>query len=167
MSLTKSQLDKLAEHKKKGSHTTKHINDMKKAMLDGRTFAQAHKLAMLPKGYVPKTLTKEDKKKQENSILAKKERPKLDSFKSKKSGWVKKFEDKYNKKITDKAWINKNIIKSKGQDEIMAKGKGAFYSSGSKPNQTAFSWAYGRLASVIMNGKARKIDEKIWQKYKI
>ena len=165
--LTKSQLDKLAEHKKKGSHTTKHINDMKKAMLDGKTFSQAHKLAMLPKTYIPKTLSKEDKKKQEKSILEKKERPKLESFKSKKSGWVEKFEKKYNKKITDKSWINKNIIKSKGQDEIMSKGKGAFYSSGSRPNQTSFSWAYGRLASVIMNGKARNIDKKIWEKYKI
>ena len=165
--LTKPQLEKLADHKKKGSHTTKHINDMKKAMLDGKTFTQAHKLAMLPKGYIPKTLTSKDKKAQEKSILEKKERPKVESFQSKKSGWVEKFEKKYNKKITDKSWINKNIIKSKGQDEIMNKGKGAYYSSGSRPNQTAFSWAYGRLASVIMGGKARNIDKTIWDKFKI
>jgi hypothetical protein len=82
-------------------------------------------------------------------------------------GWVKKFEDKYGTKITDKEFIHKNIITRTGQEKIILKGKGAYYSSGSRPNQTPFSWGYGRLASVIMNGPSRRLDKDIWNKYKI
>jgi len=117
--------------------------------------------------YVPKTLTKEDKKKQIKSIKDKKDRPKLESFKSKRSSHVIKFEKKYKTKITDEKFINDNILKKQGQLEILKKGMGAYYSSGSRPNQTPESWAYARLASVIMNGPARKVDMKIWEKYKL
>jgi len=48
----------------------------------------------------------------------------------------------------------------------MDKAKGAYFSGGSRPNQTPSSWAYARLASVIVGGPARKIDIKIWEKYK-
>ena len=117
--------------------------------------------------YVPKSLTKEDKKKQIKSIKEKTDRPKLDSFESKRSSHVIKFEKKYKTKITDEKYINDNILKKKGQLEILKKGMGAYYSSGSRPNQTPESWAYARLASVITNGAARKTDIKIWNKYKL
>ena len=55
----------------------------------------------------------------------------------------------------------------KTKPKVMDKGKGAYYSSGSRPNQTAHSWAYGRLASVILGGPARKIDKDIWKKYNL
>ena len=116
--------------------------------------------------YIPKSLSAADKKKQIKSIKDKTDRPKLKSYTSKRSSWSKKFEDKYNTKITDKTFINKNIISNAGIEKILLKGKGAYYSSGSRPNQTAFSWAYGRLASVIMGGPARKVDKDIWNKYK-
>ena len=115
--------------------------------------------------YVPKSLSTADKKKQIKSIKDKTDRPKLKSYTSKRSSWSKKFEDKYNTKITDKTFINKNIISNAGIEKILLKGKGAYY-SGSRPNQTAFSWAYARLASVIMGGPARKVDKDIWNKYK-
>lgn len=121
----------------------------------------------VPKTYLPDTLSKADKKKQVKSILEKKDRPKVDSFKSKRSGWVSKFEDKYDTKITDTKFINKHILKTKGQKEVIAKGMGAYYSSGSRPNQTPFSWGLGRLASVLLGGPSRKIDKKIWDKYKV
>ena len=121
----------------------------------------------VPKKYVPKGLTEKDKKKQVKSILEQKDRPKVESFKSKRSGLVKRFEDKYKHKITDDKFISKNIIKQKGIDEILSKGRGAYYSSGSRPNQTPESWARARLAGVIMNSPARKVDKKIWDKYKI
>ncbi len=121
----------------------------------------------VPSTYVPKGLSEKDKKKQIKSILDKKERPKLESFKSKRSSWVEKFEDKYKTKITDKKFIYKNIISKEGVDQIIAKGRGAYYSAGSRPNQTMFSWANARLASVILGGGARKVDKKIWDKYKI
>lgn len=116
--------------------------------------------------YVPKSLTKEDKKKQVKSIKEGKDRPKVKSFESKRSSWVVKFEKKYGTKISDTAFISKKIISKTGIDKIMAKGRGAYYTSGSRPNQTPTSWALARLASVIMGGPARKIDIKIWEKYK-
>jgi hypothetical protein len=121
----------------------------------------------VPETYVPKTLSKEDKKKQEKSILEGKKRPKLESFKSKRSTWAEKFEKKYKTKITNKKFINDNILKNKGQELVLAKGKKAYFTSGSRPNQNPFSWAYARLASVIMGGNARKIDKDIWEKYKV
>lgn len=121
----------------------------------------------VPKTYVPKGLTPSDKKKQIKSIIEKKERPKLKSFQSKRSTWVEKFEKKYDRKITDKTWIDKNILKREGQELILKKGQAAYYTSGSRPNQTPFSWANARLASVIMGGDARKTDLVIWNKYKV
>ena len=120
----------------------------------------------IPKKYLPKGLSPADRKKQLESIKKGTDRPKVKSVKSRKSSWVVKFEKKYNKKITDKDFIDKNILKKKGQEEILSKGRGAYYSGGSRPNQTAESWALARLASVIMNGKARTVDKKIWDKYK-
>tara|TARA_R100000388_G_scaffold94900_2_gene84080 strand:+ start:1519 stop:1899 length:381 start_codon:yes stop_codon:yes gene_type:complete len=118
--------------------------------------------------YVPKSLTPADKKKQIKSIKEGKPRPKVESFKSKRSSNVVAFEKKYGKKINDFNFISKNIIKKKGIDEIIAKGKAAYFSSGSRPNQTPTSWALARLAAVIMkDGPARKVDRKIWDKYKI
>ena len=37
---------------------------------------------------------------------------------------------------------------------IIKKGQGAYYSSGSRPNQTPHSWGYARLGSSISGGKA-------------
>lgn len=117
--------------------------------------------------YIPKILSKKDKKKQIKSIKNKTERPKLKSFKSKRSTLVKRFEKKFKRKINDFIFISKNIIKKKGITQIMNKGRGAYYSSGSRPNQTSQSWALARLAGVIMNSPARQVDKKIWDKYKI
>lgn len=122
-------------------------------------------MSNLPKKYVPDSLSKEDKKKQIKSIKEGKDRPKVD-YKTKRSKHVIAFEEKYNKKITDDAFISKNIISKTGIDKILSKGRGAYYSSGSRPNVSAEQWARARLASVIMNGGARKVDIKIWNEYK-
>jgi hypothetical protein len=45
--------------------------------------------------------------------------------------------------------------------KIVNKGEGAFYSSGSRPNQTPQSWGYARLASAITGGKAAAVDYAI------
>ena len=108
-----------------------------------------------------------ERRKQIKSILEGKNRPKVKGFKSKRSGWVSKFEDKYKVKITDKSFINKNIIKTEGMNKIIKKGMGAYYSGGSRPNQTPFSWGLSRLASVIMGGNARKVDKSIWDEFKV
>ena len=44
--LTQRQEDALDRHKKKGTHTKKHMEEMKKLMLIGKTFTEAHKLTM-------------------------------------------------------------------------------------------------------------------------
>lgn len=119
----------------------------------------------IPKKYLPDTLTAEDKAKQKKSIEEGKDRPKVDSYKSKRSKWVVAFEKKYDTNIMDDDFIVKNIISKEGMKQILAKGMAAYYSSGSRPNQTKESWARARLASVIMNGPARKVDTKIWDKY--
>jgi hypothetical protein len=48
--------------------------------------------------------------------------------------------------------------------EIVRKGEGAYYSSGSRPNQTARSWGVARLASAITGGKASAVDFHIIEK---
>ena len=47
---------------------------------------------------------------------------------------------------------------------IVRKGEGAYYSSGSRPNQTPQSWGLARLASAITGSKAAKIDYHILEK---
>ncbi len=116
--------------------------------------------------YAPKSLTPSDRKKQIKSIKEGKDRPKVKSFTSKRSSWVEKFEKKYGTKISNTSFISKNIITKTGIDKILDKGRGAYYSAGSRPNQTAESWSRARLASVIMGGPARRIDKDIWAKYK-
>ncbi len=106
-----------------------------------------------------------ERQQQIKSIFEGKDRPKT-SAKSKRSQWVSKFEKRYGTTITNKSFINKMIITRAGIEKILSKGRGAYYSGGSRPNQTPDSWAYARLASVIMNGPARKVDKEIWEKYK-
>jgi len=136
-----------------------------------------------PKRYIPKGLTDADKKKQkkqlDKSVADYKKgkftkREKLESFKSKPSGYVEKVKDKLKipmnlDKIADKLTRTDKREKEvrKGLEEIMMKGKGAYFSSGSRPNQTAFSWGLGRVASVLTGGPSRKIDKKIVDKYDI
>jgi len=121
----------------------------------------------IPRQYVPKSLTKEDRAKQVKSIKEGKDRPKVDSFKSKRSSHVIKFEKRYGKKITDDEWIGKNLLRPTGIKQILKKGAGAYYSSGSRPNQSVASWSRARLASALTGGGAAKVDKDILEKYKI
>ena len=120
----------------------------------------------LPKKYVPKGLSKEDKKKQVKSIKEGTDRPKVD-YKTKRSSHIIKFENKYNKKINDFSWISKNLLKREGINQIIKKGEGAYYSSGSRPNTSARQWALARLASALTGGAAAKVDRNILDEYKV
>ena len=128
----------------------------------------------IPEKYTA-SLSRRDRSKQKKNLIKSRkmykkgvyvDRPKLKSYPKKRSEHIIKFEKKYNRKITDKDFIDKHILSKKGQNQILKKGRGAYYSSGSRPNQTSSSWAYARLASVITGGKARKVDNKIWQEEK-
>jgi len=46
----------------------------------------------------------------------------------------------------------------------VSKGEGAYFSSGSRPNQTAQSWGIARLASSITGGKSAAVDYNIIEK---
>ena len=121
------------------------------------------------KKYLPKGLSKKDRKKQlymlkKSTRLYKKKqyftRKKVKSFKSKPSGHVAKAMKIYK---VEKISPNKNLSRKTGctiktLKKIINKGMGAYYSSGSRPNQTAQSWGKARLASAITGGPASKID---------
>ena len=49
-------------------------------------------------------------------------------------------------------------------NEIVKKGEGAYFSSGSRPNQTPQSWGLARLASSLTSGKAAAVDYDIIKK---
>ena len=130
----------------------------------------------IPKKYTAR-LNRKDKKKQLRSIRKAKrsykkgkyiDRPKLKSYKSKKSSWVTKFEKKYGKDIKSYKQIEKVTgIPKKALMEVVRKGKGAYYSSGSRPNQTAESCCKARMYSYIMGGPTRKVDDHITIKYNV
>ncbi len=131
---------------------------------------------MIPKKYVPKSLSKKDKSKQKKMLkksqrMYKKKRyytrEKVKSFKSKKSNHIKNAEEIYkiNSIKASKELAEKTGCSLKGLQEIVKKGQGAYYSSGSRPNQTAHSWGRARLASAITGGKSSQIDYHILKKY--
>lgn len=120
---------------------------------------------MYKSSYVPKSLSKEDKKKQVKSIKEQTKRPKLKSFESKRSPFAKRFEDKYGYKITEKSKISKDLLSMTGIKQVINKGVAAYYNSGSRPNQTPASWSNARLASVLLFGAAARIDKDILLKY--
>ena len=51
--------------------------------------------------------------------------------------------------------------------QVMKRGQGAFYSSGSRPGQTPTSWGLARARSFASGkGGARKADSDLWKKVK-
>jgi hypothetical protein len=46
-------------------------------------------------------------------------------------------------------------------NQIIKKGEGAYFSSGSRPNQTPQSWGFARLASSLTSGKSAAVDYDI------
>ena len=135
-----------------------------------------------PKRYTA-GLSKEDKEKQKKQLDKstkdyKKgkytDRKELKSFKEKTSSYVEQVKKKLGlpinfDKLADKLGKSPKQKKDirKGFEEIYDKGKGAFYSSGSRPNQTPESWGKARVASVLVGGPSRNIDKKIVDKYNI
>ena len=128
------------------------------------------------KKYIPNILTRKDKKQQKamlnRSVKNYKKgkyytRSKVNSFKSKKSPHVVKAQRVYNiNKITASNELSrKSGCKKAGLAKIIQKGKGAYYSSGSRPNQTAHSWGRARLASAITGGKSSLVDYHVLEKY--
>ena len=132
-------------------------------------------LFKFPIRYVPNVLTKKDKKKQINMIIKSKKlykkhkyytRKNISSYKNKKSNHISNARKIYNiKNITpNKELAQKTGCKISALKQIVKKGEGAYYSSGSRPNQTPQSWGLARLASSLTSGKAAAVDYDIIKK---
>ena len=128
-----------------------------------------------PIRYIPKTLTKKDKKAQLKMLLTSKKlykkhkyytRNKVASYKSKKSKHILRARNIYNidKIAPTKELSVKSGCKISALKQIVKKGEGAYYSSGSRPNQTPQSWGLARLASALTGGKSAIVDYDIIQK---
>uniref|UniRef100_A0A6C0D2G4 DUF5824 domain-containing protein n=1 Tax=viral metagenome TaxID=1070528 RepID=A0A6C0D2G4_9ZZZZ len=126
----------------------------------------------IPKRYIPRTLSRKDRIKQRNNIMKSRRlykrhtyytRPKVKSFKSRPSGHVATAKRLYNiDSMKPSPLLAKRTRCSlKSLKKIVNKGEGAYYSSGSRPNQTAESWGIARLASAISGGPSSKIDYDI------
>ena len=90
-------------------------------------------------------------------------RKSISSYKSKTSSHINDAERIYNvssvtpnKELAQKTGCSINALK-----KIVKKGEGAYFSSGSRPNQTAQSWGLARLASSITAGKSAAVDYNI------
>lgn len=119
--------------------------------------------------YVPPSLSKSDRTKQQRMLDQSRKNYKQHIFKTRKR--LRSFQSKPSKNILrakrlyhlDSITPNAALAKATGCPirvlrAIVKKGEGAYYSSGSRPNQTAQSWAYARLASAVTGGKASVVD---------
>ena len=90
-------------------------------------------------------------------------RKNVSSYKNKKSSHVSDARKIYN---IENVTPNKELARKTGctlsaLEQIVQKGEGAYFSSGSRPNQTPQSWGLARLASSITAGKAAAVDYEI------
>jgi hypothetical protein len=130
---------------------------------------------MIPVRYIPRTLSNKDKLKQKRMIVKSRKlyqkgkyftRPSVSSFKNKPSSHVQNAKKLYKVNIigATEELERKTGCSRESLEKIIKKGEGAYYSSGSRPNQTAQSWGIARLASAITSGKAAAIDYSILEK---
>ena len=141
----------------------------------------SHTNESVPLRYIPKNLTRKDKKEQRRMLRKSRKlynskqlykgkqyytRKPLASFKQKTSKHILKARRLYK---LDTITPSKELAKATGctmkaLKQIVRKGEGAYFSSGSRPNQTAHSWGFARLASAVTGGKAAAVDYKIIEK---
>jgi len=129
----------------------------------------------IPIRYLPKRLTRKDKNKQIRMLMRSRSlyknnkyytRKQIPSYKSKTSNHIVDARRIYkisnvdpNKELASKTGCTLSALK-----KIVRKGEGAYFSSGSRPNQTAQSWGIARLASSITGGKSAAVDYNIIEK---
>ena len=125
--------------------------------------------------YLPKGLTKRDRNIQSRELIKSRRlyrkgqyhtRRKVPSYPKKKSPHITNAEKMYH---VNKIGATKELAKATGCSrealaKIINKGEGAYFSSGSRPNQSAQSWGIARLASSITSGKAAAVDYNILEK---
>ena len=122
--------------------------------------------------YLPKNLSSKDRKKQSQMLLKSRRLYKKGQYYTRKP--VKSFKTKTSKHILaarkmyhmENIGANEELAAKSGCSlaalkKIVSKGEGAYFSSGSRPNQTAQSWGNARLASALTAGKAGAVDYNI------
>lgn len=130
------------------------------------------KKRLYPKKYIPERLKSTDKHLQKMELERSKREYKKGIYHTRKT--IKSYISKPSKHIIKARKIYK-VIDIKPSEELASatgcsikaleaiekKGQGAYYSSGSRPNQTAHSWGRARLASSITSGKSAAVDYHI------
>jgi len=122
--------------------------------------------------YLPFTLSQKDKQKQTKMLNKSRKlykqhkyytRKPVASYKHKTSNHIVNARRIYDiqtvaptKELAQKTGCSVNALR-----KIVRKGEGAYYSSGSRPNQTPQSWGLARLASSITAGNASLVDYSI------
>jgi hypothetical protein len=127
---------------------------------------------MVPIKYLPNKLDQKDKKLQTKMLLKSRRLYKQGKYYTRKA--VKSFHSKPSSHVVDAKRVynvdhigattelsKKTGCTKEALGKIINKGEGAYYSSGSRPNQTAQSWGVARLASAITSGKAGAVDYNI------
>jgi hypothetical protein len=129
----------------------------------------------VPLRYVPKALTRKDRKRQVQMLLKSRKmylqnkyytRKRVASYRNRPSKHVRNARRIYG---VEHIAPTPELAKATGcsveaMKQIVRKGEGAYFSSGSRPNQTAQSWGYARLASALTAGKSAAVDYRILEK---
>ena len=131
---------------------------------------------LVPKRYLPQGLSPKDRRTQRAALLKSRQSYKkhkyvarptnLASFTRRKSPHVRNAMKMYG---VSTMYPTPKLARATGcsiaaLNQIVNKGRGAYYSSGSRPNQTADSWGYARLASSITGQNASVVDRHILEK---
>ena len=128
-------------------------------------------MVRVPQNYIPRSLTNTQARFQRKQLQKSRKgyqkkqyhtRKRVPGYKSRRTSWAKRAESIYGihdiqnitmDKVSKATRCSKNAL-----NDIVRKGMGAYYSAGSRPNQTAHSWGYARLYSAISGGPASKVD---------
>ena len=129
----------------------------------------------IPRRYLPSLKEIKDSAKQVKMLMKSRKQYKKGKFFTRKK--LKSYKSKPSNHITDARKIygiqnitpNNELARKTGCSlsalkQIVRKGEGAYFSSGSRPNQTAQSWGLARLASSITAGKSAAVDYNILEK---
>lgn len=129
----------------------------------------------VPIRYLPANLSTTDKIKQIRMLKKSRQmytnkkyynRKPLSSYHNKTSKHISRAKKIYglDNIIPSPALVRKTGCSMDALNQIVSKGEGAYYSSGSRPNQTAQSWGFARLASALTAGKSAAVDYDILEK---
>ena len=127
----------------------------------------------VPIRYVPRTLKQKDQRSQIKMIIKSRKayqkgkyvtRKKVPSFKNRPSNHITHARKLYGVESIQPS--SNTLSRNSGcsidaMKQIVRKGEGAYFSSGSRPNQTAKSWGIARLAASLTGSKSAVIDYSI------